>query len=282
MSGKEVTGFRPGSKSWKQFMAKLYGIGAAVVIVGAMFKIQHWPGAGPMLIVGLSVEAFIFFFSAFEPPHEDPDWSLVYPELAAVDDFDHDEEFDGHDDHHHAVGGGTSLTHQLDEMLEEAKIEPELLESLGAGLRSLGDQTAKMNNMADVSAVTADFTKSVQGATASAEELTKSYGKASESLSSFSTSSEGTQAYTEQMDKMSKNLAELNAMYEMQLKGAGSSMEATNQLYEGMGELMKNLHDSIEDTKRYKENISELSENLASLNTIYGNMLGAMQFNKPA
>ena len=83
---------KPGSKNWKKFMAKLYGWGAAIVIVGALFKIQHWPGAGTMLIVGLGVEAFIFFMSAFEPIHEEPNWELVYPELALGHDenFDHD------------------------------------------------------------------------------------------------------------------------------------------------------------------------------------------------
>ena len=68
---------KPGSKKWKNFMAKLYGIGAAVVIIGAVFKIQHWPLASFFRVIGLSTEAIIFFFSAFEPPHEDPDWSLV-------------------------------------------------------------------------------------------------------------------------------------------------------------------------------------------------------------
>jgi len=77
---------KPGSKAWKNFMAKLYGIGAAVVIIGAMFKIQHWPFASLLLVVGLSTEAVIFFFSAFEPLHEEPDWSLVYPELATPED----------------------------------------------------------------------------------------------------------------------------------------------------------------------------------------------------
>ncbi len=73
-----------GSPGWKNFMAKLYGIGAAVVIMGAMFKIMHWPGAGPMLVIGLSTEVVIFAFSAFEPLHEEIDWSLVYPELAGL------------------------------------------------------------------------------------------------------------------------------------------------------------------------------------------------------
>ena len=80
---------KPGSKAWKNFMAKLYGIGAAVVIIGAMFKIQHWPFASLLLVVGLTTEAIIFFFSAFEPLHEEPDWSLVYPELATPEDGEH-------------------------------------------------------------------------------------------------------------------------------------------------------------------------------------------------
>ena len=66
---------------WKKFMAKVYGWGASVVMIGALFKIQHYPGAGPMLVVGLLTEAVIFFFSAFEPVHAEIDWTLVYPEL---------------------------------------------------------------------------------------------------------------------------------------------------------------------------------------------------------
>jgi len=111
------------SKKWKNFMAKLYGFGAAVVIVGALFKIQHWPGAGLMLIVGLGTEAVIFIFSAFEPLHEEYDWTLVYPELGGMQDEEGRSQGK-------AIGGGDNLTQQLDKMLEEAKIGPELLESL--------------------------------------------------------------------------------------------------------------------------------------------------------
>lgn len=73
-------------KKYKKFMAMLYGLGASVVIAGALFKIQHWEGAGIMLTVGLLTEAVIFFFSAFEPLHEEIDWTLVYPELAGMHD----------------------------------------------------------------------------------------------------------------------------------------------------------------------------------------------------
>jgi len=68
-------------RGFRNFMAKLYGWGASVVILGALFKINHYPYANEMLVVGLGTEAIIFFFSAFEPPYVEPDWSLVYPEL---------------------------------------------------------------------------------------------------------------------------------------------------------------------------------------------------------
>src|SRR5882672_3931964 len=76
------------SKNYKLFMSRLYGWGASIVIVGALFKIQHWNGSGFFLMLGLGTEAIIFFFSAFEPPHEEVDWSLVYPELAGMHDDD--------------------------------------------------------------------------------------------------------------------------------------------------------------------------------------------------
>lgn len=118
---------QPGSKKWKRFMAYLYGWGASIVLIGALFKIQHWPGAGIMLTIGLSTEAIIFFFSAFEPLHEEPDWSLVYPELRSGEKVEHSDE----------VEEKGSITEQLDNMLEEARIEPELIASLGEGMRAL-------------------------------------------------------------------------------------------------------------------------------------------------
>src|SRR5437899_2049123 len=121
---------RPGSKGWKKFMAKLYGFGASVVIIGALFKIQHWPGAGIMLTVGLGTEAVIFFFSAFEPIHEDIDWSLVYPELAGLH---------GGEEETKAIEDDSSVTESLDKMLEDAKIGPDLIQSLGDGMRNLSD-----------------------------------------------------------------------------------------------------------------------------------------------
>lgn len=258
-----------GGKKWKSFMAKLYGFGAAIVIVGAMFKIMHWPGAGPMLVVGLSTEAVIFFFSAFEPPHEEVDWSLVYPELAGMH---------GEEGEHKAIeeDKGT-ITEQLDTMLEDAKIGPELIASLGEGMRSLSDQAGKLSNITDASVATNDYVNSVQSAAKNVSSLSDAYTKAADSLTGLTVSGPDSTNLGEQIVKVSKNLSALNASYELQLQGSNEHLKATSKFYSGLEDLMKNLNDSVDDTKRYKEQIASLSSNLESLNTIYGNMLTAMR-----
>jgi len=258
---------KPGSKKWKNFMAKLYGWGAALVIVGALFKIEHWPFASAFLVIGLSTEAVIFFFSAFEPPHEDPDWSLVYPELATGDHAEGDD-FRKDDQR--------SVTEQLDSMLESAKIEPELIASLGDGMRSLSDQARQMGAITGAAAATSEYADSLKGASARVSELSDTYAKASESLVGLTNNVDAGRNAGDSLQKMSQNLSALNEMYEMQLRGSREKLEAANQMFEGMGEMLTNLKNSVDDTKRYKENIAELSDNLAKLNTVYGNMLNAM------
>ena len=126
------------SSGWKNFIAKLYGLGASVVIIGALFKIQHWPLAGTMLTIGLLTEAVIFFFSAFEPLHEEVDWSLVYPELAGIPE-DETPELASHGGKYHGGGvisggggggAGSVALAKFDEMLEKAEITPDLFRSL--------------------------------------------------------------------------------------------------------------------------------------------------------
>lgn len=258
---------KPGSKKWKNFMAKLYGWGAALVIVGALFKIEHWPFASAFLVIGLSTEAIIFFFSAFEPPHEDPDWSLVYPELATGD---HAEGDDFKKEDHRSV------TEQLDDMLESAKIEPELIASLGDGMRNLSEQAKHMGQITGAASATNEYASSLKDASEKVSSLSDSYAKASESLVGLTANVDAGRNAGESLQKMSQNLSALNEMYEMQLRGSREKLEAANQMFEGMSDMLTNLKNSVDDTKRYKENIAELSDNLAKLNTVYGNMLNAM------
>jgi gliding motility-associated protein GldL len=254
-------------KKWKNFMAKLYGFGASIVIIGALFKIQHWPGAGIMLTVGLTTEAIIFAFSAFEKPHEDPDWSLVYPELAGLPG-------EGGGD------GGPKLTasQELDNLLEEAKIGPELIESLGTNLRSLGDNVAKMSDITDASVATEAYVGNVKRATESVGNLNDAYVRASASLGSLIVDGEGVDINSE-MKKMAENITQLNTHYAQQLEGTKQFLAVSDNLYTGMGDLMGTLNESVDDAKKYKQEVAQLAQNISSLNTVYGNMLSAM--NRP-
>ena len=264
---------KPGSKGWKKFMAKLYGFGAAIVIVGAMFKIMHWPFAGPMLVIGLTTEAFIFFFSAFEPIHEDPNWELVYPELALghSDELDHNQLPAGG-----RGGKGNGITDQLDKMLEEAKIDSALLERLGEGMKALGDNAAQLKGVTSAAAATDSYVSSLQAASDKVSTLSEAYERASVSISGMTSSAKEGESFGEQMQKVSKNLSALNNVYELQLKGSSAHLEATEKFQSQVTDMMSNLAASAEDTRLYKENMSMLSKNLTDLNNVYGNMLKAM------
>lgn len=297
------------SKAYKKIMGFVYGWGAAIVMVGALFKIQHYPGAGIMLMVGLLVEAFIFFLSAFEPPHEEVDWSLVYPELAGV------EEDLNISDRKAAVNSKKSALEKFDAMIENAEITPELFEKLGHGLKHLNVTTEKLHDVSDATVATNNYVANFEKASEKVSSFADAYGSSAEKLNVqaenlatsyeksatvVSTSGESLagaynrltdnmnkelemstgsgKTYNEQLSVMNKNLTALNAVYELQLQGSNEQMEASKTLYSGLDEILGNLKQSAEDTKRYREEISKLSHNLNAMNTVYGNMLSAMNF----
>ena len=207
------------AKWYKVMMPKLYGWGAALVILGALFKIEHYPGAGIMLAVGLGTEAIIFFFSAFEKPHVEPDWALVYPELAHMQD----------------PNAAKRPAQQLDDALAKAKIDNELIESLNEGLRSFGESAKQLNETV--------------------------------------TAASGISEYNAQIQEGVKNMNAMNSLYELQLQTSSQQMEATSLF-------LQNLQSSVDDSKRFQEQVSSLADNLEQLNKVYGNMLTAMNPNK--
>lgn len=246
-------------------MGYLYGWGASVVIVGALFKIMHWPGSGAMLTIGLSLEAIIFFVSAFEPVHMDLDWSLVYPELSHA----HSAEEEHHEE---ALEDKGTVTEQLDKMLEEAKIGPELIESLGAGLIGLKDQTEKLNKLTDASVATEEFVSNVKGASSSASqlsdtlsssanELSDAYSKTAQSISSSADSI--TDAYSKTAEHIHKSASELT-------ENLTRSASELSETYVKSAENLKNeIAESIEKSGSYREQMQSVTKNLSSLNSTY-------------
>ena len=276
------------SKGYKTFMAYLYGWGASVVIVGALFKIMHWPGANIMLILGMGVEGVIFFLSAFEPPHKEWDWSLVYPELAGMIDeaaLNGDVELDEDGNPIEKLPVSTDpLTAKLDKMLEDAHISPELIDRLGQGMQNLAESANSMNNMANVTAATDKFVSNLDGVASQAGRLLESMQGAPEAISTLSTiyqetaqSLNGEVSYVEEMKKMSASLSSINAMYEMQINNASTQMNINKEFEEKMGTMLANFTNSADGIMKYKEQVDALTRKVAELNNVYGNMLAAMQ-----
>ncbi|MDH4058664.1 MAG: gliding motility protein GldL, partial [Cyclobacteriaceae bacterium] len=216
---------------YKTIMPKVYGIGAAVVIVGALFKILHLTGADEMLMIGLSTEAVIFFLSAFEPPHAEPDWAKVYPELS--------EEFEGPVNPtatriSNKPAAGDSPLLKIDEMLKTAKVDQNLLDNLGKGLNNLATSASQMNSLSNAAVATNEYAKNVQSASAALTEMNKSYGTAMKAVSEMANASKDTGEYHNQVQKVTKNLAALNSIYEMELKDADSHVKNMNKFYESL------------------------------------------------
>ncbi|PWS31153.1 type IX secretion system motor protein PorL/GldL [Pedobacter paludis] len=248
--------------------------GASIVIIGALFKILHIGGIfGNIAIgVGLGVEAFLFFLTGFFPPEPEPAWDKVYPELR--------EDFKGElptaTVRPVAAPASSANTAALDKMLSDAKIGPDLIESLGTGLRTFGDKVAAISSVADASTATNEFTGKVKTASAGFDNLSAAFDNATKNLKAMGESNVDSQAYHDQVNNLAKNLSALNAVYELELQDSSAHLKSMNKFYSNLSLTMQNFNESMEDSKQFKEEVNKLAKNLSSLNAIYGNMLSAM------
>ncbi|OFX88286.1 MAG: hypothetical protein A2W99_10655 [Bacteroidetes bacterium GWF2_33_16] len=246
------------TSQWKKFMAKLYGWGAAVVILGALFKINHWPLATLMLIVGMGTEVVIFFFSAFEPIHEDVDWTLVYPELAGISE---------EDDFKHASSGKIKETSsggsfgKLDEMLQNAEITPELFEKLGKGLKNLNQTTQNLINVSDAAKATNQFVDNLQTASESVSSMAESYSNASQKLTGSVDALIGSYNNSAELIKDSgKNIAE---QFVSTSQGFIENYKATEE------KIQANITAIASGNQTYNEKLELINKNLSALNSVY-------------
>lgn len=370
-------------------MKYLYAWGASLVLLGALFKLMYWPGAGTMLTIGMSTEVIIFFFSGFEPLHDEVDWTLVYPELAGMSDEEELRKYRkgsglegiNADDLKEIIsgvlvasgggaavesggkavyaggGGGMVFTEKFNQMLEKAEIGPELFDKISKGLHKLSDTTAKISDISDAASASSTFADKIKKASESVSGLSESYqssgqvlnesinilsesfqktaGTVSESGQNFMGGVErsvsglqeqltqagetvsnrivtsgtevanqisgaatnltttymklaeamkasgdiietGSSGYQEQLNRLNKNMAALNAAHELHLQGTSEKLKESQEVYSGVESMMKKLKASIEETEKYADSVAKLNQNIAMLNSVYGNMLSAM------
>jgi gliding motility-associated protein GldL len=277
---KKVGGF-------KKIMSISYGLGAAVVILGALFKILHLPGANAMLIAGMGTEVLIFVVSAFDPVYEEYQWERVYPEL-----FDESEiaVSKGRSEGGGAIGGGsvgmigsggysadTSVALALDNALSKANIETGMIERLGENLGKLSANIESMNGVADVAASTADYSNAAKNAATSLNTLKSTFEESAEAAKGLALATNGTQEYQVQIQQITKNLQQLNSIYQIELQDANNHLKNLNKFVGNLSEAMANLESTKNDAQMLKDNMGNLSKSLGSLNSIYGGMLTAMR-----
>lgn len=210
------------SKSSKKMMNMVYGLGASIVILGALFKIMHWPFGNEMLIFGLVVEAGVFAVSAFEPVDSELDWSLVYPELSGADQVSRRAQVQTTSLEEQE--SSSMLSKKLDDMLKDAKIDAALMSSLGESIRNF--EGAAKNMAPTVDAVASQ------------------------------------KKYSQEITMAAAQMETLNNLYKMQVESTSKHTDINQQVAENAG--------------RLKDQMESLSQNLSSLNGVYGGMLTAM------
>ena len=386
---------------WKNFMKYLYGWGASIVILGAMFKILHLKGAATMLMIGMTIEAIIFFFSAFEPIHEEVDWTLVYPELAGMSDEEELRKYRSDSKHGgpldadsikeiissvvassggvqssssaQSVGGAGMtgalvFTEKFNKMLENAEIGPELFDKVSRGLNKLGDTSAKLADISNAAVATNEYADKMKKASESIGSFTENYSKSGQVLNEsinilsenyqktaglvadsgqdFMTGvsksvtnlqdqlskagenvsgritesgikvatelgtaangltstykqatdslnltyqqlsdtmkangnliSEGSGGYKEQLERLNKNMSALNTAHELHLQETSQRLKEAEKVYSGVDGMMKKINTSVSETEKFAQALELLNKNISALNSVYGNMLSAM------
>lgn len=253
----------------------LFSFFAAVVIFAAMMKILHWQGADIAIMVGLIAEAIVFLVMAFlVPPPEEPHWQRYFPDINVHPDLDPN--FKPTPLTLAGNSGNPALT-KLDDMLREADITPANLGRLGENFKKLGGTVDRMADITDVVAATGDYTAKTREAATALATMKEAYIGAANSIQHFNQAADGTKQFHEQVTVLTKNLASLNTIYELELQDTNNHLKAMNKFYSNLTQASEAMQGSVEDAQKAKDQIALLATNLGRLNNVYGNMLSAMQ-----
>jgi gliding motility-associated protein GldL len=239
----------------------LVSAGAAVIIFAAWAKITHQSYANSMLTIGMWTETAIF---------------LVYAIIEWVKPKSHDEDVPVAA----ASPAGNPALKSLDKMIQEADITPVSLKKLGEGFTKLGTTVNGLSDVGDVVKSTGDFSAKTKEATTAIGSMATAFNNSATTMASFNNASESARGFHEQVQVLTKNLGSLNTIYELELKESNNHLKALNGFYGKMAEASQAMMNSVDDANKAKEQIGALASNLGKLNSVYGNMLSAMQGGK--
>lgn len=252
----------------------IIGIGASVVLIGALGKIQHWAIGGLLLTIGMLTEAFIFALLGVLPPHKDYYWEKIYPNL---DMSPHEEQYLKGGSKKAGTPDSISPMAAFDKMMEEAAINPTSLNKLNQNFQKFGQVVDQIKDISDVTSATNEFSDSARSAAGSLGSMSETFKGASNTMSAFNSAAEDTISFHKQVQVLSSNMSNLNQVYEVELNDANNHLKAMNKFYSNLVNASDAMATSAADAITAKEQMAALSKNLTQLNSIYGNMLSAMQ-----
>lgn len=280
----------------QRFFNFAFSIGAAVVILGALFKILHLKGGNEMLTIGMGTEVLIFVLTAFDRPQKEYDWEQVFPVLGTRDPDDRPD-FNG--------GGGIVVNGAVQETVEaidasQAKaavglpqgieLTPEQTTSLGESIARMSAATEQLSKMADLSEATAHYLEQMSGISEQMQRLnetTTALNKVSETLltsyRSITENSEGIKdsstGYVEQMANLNHNISGLNTIYEIQLKSISSQLDSIDRVNRGLKDIRDMYEKSAAESAHYCDETEKMARYMKQLNGVYEKMIKAMTVN---
>lgn len=262
------------SEGGQRFFNFAYSIGAAVVILGALFKILHLPGGNTLLSVGMGTEVLMFILTAFDRPPREYNWEDVFPVLSTKNP----------EDRPNFTAGGSQPTMFVtdtyaDPMPAPVKQPAALAEPLavpstleGASEQFIGEMSGIAQQMAQLKATTESLNKVSQT-------LLDSYRAITENSENITSSSTG---YVEQMQALNRNISGLNTIYEIQLKSVSSQLDAIDRVNRGIKDICQMYENSASQSTRYCEETEKMTQYMQQLNQVYEKMLRAMTVNMGA
>ena len=280
----------------QRFFNFAFSIGAAVVILGALFKILHLKGGNEMLTIGMGTEVLMFVLTAFDRPQKEYDWEQVFPVLGTRDPDDRPD-FNG--------GGGIVVNGAVQETVEaidasQAKaavglpqgieLTPEQTTSLGESIARMSAATEQLSKMADLSEATAHYLEQMSGISEQMQRLnetTTALNKVSETLltsyRSITENSEGIKdsstGYVEQMANLNHNISGLNTIYEIQLKSISSQLDSIDRVNRGLKDIRDMYEKSAAESAHYCDETEKMARYMKQLNGVYEKMIKAMTVN---
>ena len=258
-----------------------FGIGASIVILGALFKIQHWPGASFMLTLGMGTEAVLFAISAFGNPHKTYHWEAVFPQL------DEDEHLSIDETSSSSFSSSSSSVHGNQSLDAIPSLSEEDVKKLSLGITRLSDTASQLadlssltdatsslvKNMSEASDSVASFAESQVQINSTSETLVKSYKNV---VSNLTNVEQTTESYIHTMKDINKNLSSINSIYELQLKTVTDQSDYVKSVNSELEKIKSSVSSSLKDVESFKEQAAKMSQQVTSLNSVYGNMLNAL------